>query len=221
MTEGVFDQNAASYDAWYDTPKGAAIFAEEVATLRPLLYGLPRPWLEVGVGSGRFAEALGIEFGIDPARQPLLLARDRGIAVVRGVGERLPIRDGSIGAVLLVVALCFVRDPAAVLREARRVLRADGGVVLGMVFAESPWGQHYRQLAAAGHPYYRQAHFFSRAELAALLAEAGLVSVDTRSALRWGPTDAPSIAGVFNGDDPDAGFSAILTRPSPSQNNQQ
>lgn len=216
MTGNVFDQHATSYDAWYDTPLGAAIFAEEVATLRPFLSSLPRPWLEIGVGSGRFAEALGIDFGIDPARQPLLLARSRGIAVARGVGEQLPMRDGSIGAVLLVVTLCFVADPAAVLREVRRVLRPGGGLVLGMVFAESPWGRHYRQLAGAGHPYYRHAHFFSRAELVALLAEAGLVSVDTRSALRWGPAEAPSSAGVFDGDDFKAGFAAILARLSTS-----
>ncbi len=139
MTDSVFEQSAARYDAWYDTPKGAATFREEADALRPLIGDLPRPWLEVGVGSGRFAAELGVDAGIDPAHQPLLLARGRGILVARGVGEQLPIRDSSVGAVLLVVTLCFVQDPAAVLREVRRVLSADGGVVIGTVFAESTW----------------------------------------------------------------------------------
>lgn len=48
-----FDTLAASYDAWHDAPCGRRIFAEEVAGLRDLLEEAPRPWLEVGVGTGR------------------------------------------------------------------------------------------------------------------------------------------------------------------------
>ncbi len=213
MTKSLFDQSAESYDAWYDTPKGAAIFREVTDALRPLLSNLPRPWLEVGVGSGRFASELGIDFGIDPARQPLVIARGRELLAVRGVGERLPLRDGSVGAVLLVVTLCFVRDPAAVLSEVRRVVTAAGGAVIGTVFAESPWGQYCRQLAAAGHPYYREARFLTRSDLAIVLSNAGLDPVGWRSALRLNPEGAPDDAGVCDGDDPRAGFSAILARP--------
>lgn len=213
MAGNVFDQHAASYDAWYDTPRGRAIFEEEAAALRPLMTGLPRPWLEIGVGSGRFATELRINVGLDLARQPLLLARGRGTSVVQGAGEHLPFRDDSTGAVLLVVTLCFVRDPIAVLHEVRRVLHVDGGLVLGTVPAESPWGQHYRRLAAAGHPYYRHAHFFTNSELTALLSNAGLGAVEWRSALSWRPEEKPGGGEVTAGDDPGAGFSAILIRP--------
>ncbi|MFO7650004.1 MAG: hypothetical protein R6X13_01500, partial [bacterium] len=65
MSSSPFDAIAAQYDAWYDG-KGKAAFATELAALRPLLARLPRPWLEVGVGTGRFAQALGIPLGIDP-----------------------------------------------------------------------------------------------------------------------------------------------------------
>src|SRR3972149_5335474 len=51
----VFDEYAERYDAWYDSPKGRALLGTEVACLRPLLSQFPQPYLEVGVGTGRFA----------------------------------------------------------------------------------------------------------------------------------------------------------------------
>jgi hypothetical protein len=72
-TAGLFERLAAGYDAWYDGPAGPAVFPSEVACLRPLLSGFPRPW----VCSGRFAAALGVDVGLDPAATPLALARSR------------------------------------------------------------------------------------------------------------------------------------------------
>jgi hypothetical protein len=83
-TAGLFERLAARYDAWYDGPAGPAVFPSEVACLRPLLRGLPRPWAEVGVGSGRFAAALGVDVGLDPAATPLALARSRKTPARKG-----------------------------------------------------------------------------------------------------------------------------------------
>ncbi len=94
--------DADRYDAWYDSPKGRALLASEVACLQPLLRQFPGPYLEVGVGTGRFAQALGIGHGVDPSAPALEKARQRDITVVLGVGvnlnfprERMPetIRD--------------------------------------------------------------------------------------------------------------------------------
>ena len=54
-----FEQFADRYDAWFDRERGHRIFGVEAQCLRALLEGVPRPWLEVGVGTGRFAHALG------------------------------------------------------------------------------------------------------------------------------------------------------------------
>lgn len=206
----IFDQEAARYDAWYSTTLGQVIFAAEVAALRPLLDGLPHPWLEVGVGSGRFASALGVEVGIDPAVGALALALSRDTQVAAARGEALPFPDSVFGGVLVVVTLCFVGDPLAALREARRVLQPGGGIALGLVLAEGPWGQEYQARAAAGHPYYRRAHFFSRTDLASLLAAADLHPVRVRSALFGPPEAEPSAADARDGDDPRAGFTALI-----------
>jgi SAM-dependent methyltransferase len=213
MRESIFEREAQRYDAWYDTPAGQAILAAELGAVRPLFGGLPHPWLEVGVGGGRFAAALGVEAGVDPALGALRLAARRGVSVAAARGEQLPFRGGAFGAVLFALALCFVPDQLAALREARRVLRPAGGVVVGDLPADGPWGRHYLAQAAAGHPYYRDARFLTRAELLALLLEAGLRPVRRRSALFRPPAAAPSDEAAREGDDPRAGFLALLAVP--------
>ncbi len=210
----LFERLSDAYDAWYERYPGKVIFPLEVACLRPLLEGLPRPWLEVGVGTGRFAAALGVEIGLDPAMRPLLLARERGLSVVCGRGEQLPFRGQTFGAVLLVVTLCFVDDPLAVLAESRRVLRRDGAVVVGMVFADSPWGQHYRTLGEAGHPFYSAARFLSRGELRDALTTVGLVPIRFSSTLRQPPGVEVVPERVWPEDYADAGFSEWKVVPT-------
>ncbi|WP_198950550.1 class I SAM-dependent methyltransferase [Kineosporia sp. A_224] len=61
-------------------------------------------------------------------------------AVVHQVGaETLPLPDASVDTVLATLTLCTVQDPAAAVREIRRVLRPDGQVlVLEHVLATDP-----------------------------------------------------------------------------------
>lgn len=215
-TAELFERLAARYDAWYEGPAGAAVFPSEVACLRPLLAGLPRPWAEIGVGSGRFAASLGVDVGLDPAAAPLALARARGVHAVRGVGERLPFRSGVFGAVLIVVTICFADDPAALLAEARRVIRDDGAIVLGEVFAESAWGGFYQRKGAGGHPFYSAARFLTRGETLALVSAAGLRVQAARSTLCQPPTDSPRSEPGCDGEAAAAGFvcwRAVPVRP--------
>jgi SAM-dependent methyltransferase len=213
-TAELFERLAARYDAWYEGPAGAVVFPAEVACLQPLLEGLPRPWAEIGVGSGRFAAALGVDVGLDPAAAPLALAASRGIHAIRGVGERLPLRSGAFGALLIVVTVCFADDPAALLAEARRVTRDDGAVVLGEVFAESAWGRFYQRKGAAGHPFYSAARFLTRDETLTLVNGAGLRVVTARSTLCQPPSDTPAPGPACDGEAGAAGFVCWRTVPA-------
>lgn len=172
-TAALFDGLAARYDAWYEGPAGRVLFPLEVACLWPLVEDAGRPRLEIGVGSGRFAQALEVEVGLDPAPAPLALARRRGVWPVQGVGELLPFGDGTFGAALVVVTLCFADDPLALLAEARRVLRPRGVLVLGMVFADSPWRAWYRQKGEEGHTFCPAARFLTGRDVHEMLGAAG------------------------------------------------
>jgi len=54
----VFDTFVERYDAWFDSPFGSSAFKLEKSCIASLCRNLKRPFLEIGVGTGRFAEAL-------------------------------------------------------------------------------------------------------------------------------------------------------------------
>jgi ubiquinone/menaquinone biosynthesis C-methylase UbiE len=129
----LFDTIASDYDAWYDQPVGRAILAAELDCLRRLVGCCRGRWLEVGVGTGRFAIGLGIGEGIDPAANMLQIAARRGVRTYLETADSLPFPEGSFDGVLLALTLCFIEDPAAALRECRRVISHDGVLLVGIV----------------------------------------------------------------------------------------
>src|SRR5690606_13837607 len=102
--------------------------------------------------------------------------------------EDLPFPDDQFGAVLFILSLCFIEDQRAALAEARRVLRDDGVLVLGILPADGPWAEHNTGLARDGDPVYRFARFLDRDELFELLATTGFRVERTRVALFHSPT---------------------------------
>lgn len=204
----VFDREAARYDAWFDSPQGRALFRAEVAAVRRLINGLAEPWLEVGVGTGRFARALRVPCGIDPAWSMVELARLRGIRVVQGRGEALPFLDETIGTVVFIDTLCFA-DPFALLREAKRVLAPGGGLIAAGVLRDGAWGRRYLEQAAGGHLFYRYASFYSARELQDLLAQAGFALAGASSTLARPPEEGSTVEPVYDGIRDGASFACL------------
>jgi len=207
----VFDREAARYDAWFDSPGGRALFPSEVEAVNLLLKDLPGPVLEVGVGTGRFAEALGVPYGVDPALGALRIARKRGIHVAQARGEALPFPDRIFGGVLLIVTLCFA-SPRPLLQEAKRVLTPDGAVVIADILRESPWGRWYSEKKAAGHPFYRYATFYTLEDLEGSLADAGLVVAGAASAITQAPGGALAAEPAYQGLEEGASFICLLAK---------
>lgn len=205
----VFDSLASDYDAWFEQ-EGRLIFASEVEALRQALPLVPKPWIEVGVGSGRFAQALGIDIGLDPSSQLLKIARNRGARVLLGRGEEAPFKDGSFGAIFFIVTLCFVDSPERILSEAAHLLKTGGKVVLGMVLRESPWGQLYQAKKETGHHFYRYAMFYTYAEVEMLLMQTGFSIEKVVSTLFQNPSEVNHIELPREGFSADAGFAVIL-----------
>jgi SAM-dependent methyltransferase len=160
------------------------------------------PWsgrgLEIGVGTGRFAGPLGVALGVDPAGRMLRYARRRGVRVAAAVAEALPFAEAAFDYALVVTTICFVEDPLAMLREARRVLRPGGQLVVGMVDRDSPLGREYVAQQAA-NVFYRAATFYSAAQVAARLREAGFDRLSWVQTLKRPPAKVRAIEPIRAG----------------------
>ena len=211
-----FDSLASDYDVWCEQ-EGKLIFASEIDALKRILPSLPRPWIEVGVGSGRFAVALGIDVGLDPSSRLVEMARDRGVSALLGRGEQIPFQAGAFGAVFLIVTLCFLDSPGRTFIESARLLRSEGKVVLGAVLRENLWGQLYQAKKQAGHPLYRYATFYTYADVETLLTQTGFSIERVVSTLFQNPGKVNHIEVPREGFSADAGFAVILARRTSGQ----
>ncbi|HEY8446221.1 MAG TPA: methyltransferase domain-containing protein [Thermomicrobiales bacterium] len=96
--------------------------------------------LEIGIGSGLnlpyYSRNVHRAVGIDLSLGMLRVAQERAVtlglplAVAQMDAERLGFRDGSFDTVAFSLTLCTVPDPVAALREAARVCRPEGRVIL-------------------------------------------------------------------------------------------
>ncbi|MER3437397.1 MAG: ubiquinone biosynthesis protein UbiE [Chloroflexota bacterium] len=186
MAAPVFESLARRYDAWYETPVGAwADRLESEAILRLLALQPGERLLDLGTGTGRYAVAAAARgarvVGVDASRAMLSVARERfhassqPIWLVRADLARLPFPDETFDAAVAVTSLCFVADPLAVLREARRVLRPGGRLVLGELNRWSLWAALRRLKGIVRPTVYRAARFHGIGELQRLLRSAGFV----------------------------------------------
>jgi len=204
-----FDDLAVEYDKWFDG-EGKLIFDIEVEAFRHILPSLPRPWLEIGVGSGRFAQALEIGSGIDPSYKLVEMAKKRGITAFVGRGEDAFFCKESFGTVFLIVTLCFVDSPLAVLKEAHRILIPGGRLVLGFVPKDSPWGEFYQQKKEEGHRFYRYATLYKCNEVARFTIQAGFMGEIMVSTLLQRPSEVHHMEAPREGYYTEAGFTIIV-----------
>lgn len=170
-TNSPFESHTQRYEEWFDKHEPA--YLSELLALRPFV-----PWsgrgLEIGVGTGRFAAPLGVREGLDPSPGMLAKAAARGIETTEGKAEELPFPDGSFDHLLLVATLSFLDSPQQMVSEARRVLKPGGKLVIGFIDRESELGREY-QARKEDNIFYREATFYSPAEVETLLKDAGFV----------------------------------------------
>jgi SAM-dependent methyltransferase len=152
----VFEKSAQEYDDWFD--RNRPVYQSELLAIKAFLPRAGRG-LEIGVGTGRFAAPLGMEVGVEPARAMAEIARNRGIKVCQAYAEELPFGKGLFDFVLMVAVLCFVKDPLRALTEARRVLKPQGRLTIGMIDPDTTLGRSYEKKKAE-NKFYRQARFY-------------------------------------------------------------
>ncbi len=210
MTTNPFDQRADQYDAWFDSDEGRELFPLEVECLKKAMAGNKnRHWLETGVGTGRFAQELNIQHGVDPSEPMLLHAAKRGITVKPGTAEKLPYPDASFDGILMVVTICFVDDPRQAFKESRRVLRSNGRLLAGLVPADSSWGKFYMEKKKLGHPFYSAARFYTSDRIIEMGTAAGFEFSGAHTCLFTEPEQPVTDKSIRSGLVPGAGFVAL------------
>ena len=157
----VFEKFAKEYDAWFDKNKLA--YESELLALRRLIPEKGRG-IEIGVGTGRFAIPLGIKEGVEPSDSMAKIAKMRGVRVYKGTAENLPLSSSSFDFATMITTLCFVRDPIKAIKEAKRILREKGLIIIGMIDKESPLGRIYEKKKKKSK-FYRHANFYSVSEV--------------------------------------------------------
>ncbi|MBD3426843.1 MAG: methyltransferase domain-containing protein [Candidatus Omnitrophica bacterium] len=165
--EDLFDEHYLEYDKWYERNKNA--YLSELEAIRKIIPRQGRG-LEIGVGSGRFAAALGIDIGVDPSEKMIEIAGERGVETYKASGEKLPFNDSDFDYVAIIVTLCFVKDPRRVIQEASRVLKPGGSIVIGIIDKDSFLGKFYGEKSSI---FYDRATFYGVDEVTRLLSESG------------------------------------------------
>ncbi|MFW6129168.1 MAG: class I SAM-dependent methyltransferase [Candidatus Aminicenantaceae bacterium] len=162
------DEHVVRYESWFE--KHSVVFQSEVNLLRSLL---PEgKGFEVGIGTGLFAQELGIRMGNDPSKAMLRVAQRRDLTTYQGKGNSIPFQDEYFDFVLMVTTLCFLDDVKGTLKECFRIIHPKGHILIGFVDKKSTLGQTYLAKKEKSL-FYKEARFYSTREVLSLLEKSG------------------------------------------------
>ncbi len=114
-------------------------------------------------------EVADLKVGIDPLANEWNRLYRNGVHHIQGVGECLPFRDRTFDIVLCLNALDHVQRPVSVLREACRVLRDGGALILWLqTYSVSQGLRRLLSILDRAHP-----HHFEDDEVLAIVDEVG------------------------------------------------
>jgi SAM-dependent methyltransferase len=166
----VFDRKAEHYDEWFDRHPYA--FQSEVEAIREFLPLGESHGIEVGLGTGRFARELGIKEGIEPAFAMRRIAVNRGVEVMDAVAERLPYKALHFDFVLMTSCISYLTDVKKAFREANRVLKWNGSLIVGLLDKQGIIAQDYAD-RNENDSFYQNATFYEPTQVLNWLREAG------------------------------------------------
>jgi ubiquinone/menaquinone biosynthesis C-methylase UbiE len=176
MNVFIKEEVAANYDSYYKTPVGKEIDRIEKQAIESLLPVASKDTiLELGCGTGHWSEFLSSKgfkvCALDISDAMLSKARLKGIKNVefrKGDAAALSFPDENFNTVVSFTMLEFTKDPGLVIKEIFRVLKPGGLFIAGCLNLNSQLGKTKNTVET-----FRNAHFFTKTELAELFKEWG------------------------------------------------
>jgi len=164
-----FEKYSEKYEDWFE--RNEFVYKSEIQVIKELL-PKTKKGIEIGVGSGRFAVPLGIKTGVDPSPRMREIAQQKGVKVIDAVAEELPFENSQFELVLMVTTICFVDNLILSFREAYRILKLGGYLIIGFVDKDSHLGKLYQQNKKK-NVFYKIATFYSVKEVVYNLNKVG------------------------------------------------
>ncbi|PID29841.1 MAG: SAM-dependent methyltransferase [Candidatus Cloacimonadota bacterium] len=171
MKNNPFNEYTREYENWFK--KNENLFRSELLALKEAV-PKNKNGVEIGIGSGIFAEKLNIKFGIDPAENMLKIAKERNLSVTLGSAESLPYEDDSFDFAVFITSLCFIDKPLLALREAYRITKKNGNLITAFIDRESFLGKMILNRKNPGK-FYEHAHFYSVKEIIEMTEKSNFV----------------------------------------------
>lgn len=188
-----YDEVADRYDHHYDRSRGRCYHTHLSRHVIEMLPEETGSLLDIGCGTGLFVEKYlaggRCAVGIDISRGMIRQARRRcpGTDFIVGTGETLPFSDASFDAIASLLAFSYMKDPAAMLDEAFRVLRPGGTIAIctlgkNLLTRSIPAIYHIGEIMQVDHPVIRNfgEHYFNEEEMIALFTGSGFTDVQTK-----------------------------------------
>ena len=128
----------------------------------------------------------------------LNIAKMRKINLCRAKAEYLPFLHSCFDFVLFVTSICFVSNPMLALKEAKRVLKPHGAVIIGMIDKDSFLGKMYEN-KRRGSKFYAYANFYSPKEIIDLIKEIGFCNISIYQTIFKEPNGRISVEHIKEG----------------------
>jgi len=177
--DNVFDRIHEAYENWFK--RNDNLLQSELQGIGQMLPSTGKG-IDIGVGTGIFASKLGIGDGVEPSSQMAAVARGRGINVLEGNAENLPVEDESYDFATMVTVDCYLSDVSKAFSEVGRILKRGGIFIIAFLDLATPLGQFYEDTKHL-HESYKDAHFHTGEEMVELLENAGFLILDKKQTI--------------------------------------